>query len=55
MTILSIFAMGASVLVLGFGVATIVAERGYRFDLRRGRRATQPGGRRDNDAVLRAR
>ena len=50
MTILSIFAMGASVLVLGMGVATIVAERGYRFDLRR-RRGNQSRGRRADDAV----
>lgn len=50
MTILSIFAMGASILVLGMGVATVVAERGYRFDLRR-RRGRSSQGRRSDDAV----
>ena len=50
MTILSIFAMGASILVLGMGVATVVAERGYRFDLRR-RRSGGAQGRRSEDAV----
>ncbi len=54
MTILSIFAMSASILVLGMGVATVVAERGYRFDLRR-RRAADSQGRRSSDDAVQAR
>jgi hypothetical protein len=51
MTILTTLAVSATIVVLGFGVATIFQERGYRFDLRR-RRSVPPVGadRRENDA-----
>lgn len=56
MTILTTIAVSASILVLGIGLATLLQERGYRFDLRRRRPARSVGGgRREHDTLLEAR
>ncbi len=55
MTILTYIALTGCLLVLGLGAATVVAERGYSFDLRAKSRRRSVGGRRESDAVLKAR
>jgi hypothetical protein len=53
MTILTTIAVTASIVVIAFGIATLFAERGYRFDLRKRRRKViVVGGRRSNDDVI---
>jgi hypothetical protein len=53
MSVLSVIAVVASMLVLFFGVGTLFAERGYSFDLRRrGEKRPSLGGRRQNDQLL---
>ena len=53
MTILTYIALSGCLLILALGAASLFAERGYSFDLRRGfRQIKQGGGRRGSDPAI---